>query len=58
MRTTRVPVPLRWLVAAVLLAGVSWALLVPPWQAPDEDAHFAYVQTIAELGRASCRERV
>ena len=51
MRTTRVPVPLRWLVAAVLLAGVSWALLVPPWQAPDEDAHFAYVQTIAELGR-------
>ena len=45
------PVPLRWLVAAVLLAGVSWALLVPPWQAPDEDAHFAYVQTIAELGR-------
>ena len=51
MPWTRVPVPLRWLVAAALLAGVSWALLVPPWQAPDEDAHFAYVQTVAELGR-------
>jgi 4-amino-4-deoxy-L-arabinose transferase-like glycosyltransferase len=51
MRRTRVPVPLRWLVAAALLAGLSWALLVPPWQAPDEDAHFAYVQTVAELGR-------
>src|SRR5690349_12485556 len=51
MRPSRVPVPLRWLVGAALLAGIAWALLVPPWQAPDEDAHFAYVQTLAELHR-------
>jgi hypothetical protein len=35
----------------VALAGVAWVFAVPPWQVPDEDAHFAYVQTIAELGR-------
>ena len=40
--------PLRWLLLAVGLAGVVWALAVPAWQAPDEDSHFAYVQTLAE----------
>ncbi len=47
----RLPAALGWLLAAVALAGVAWALLVPPWQVPDEDAHFAYAQTLAELGR-------
>jgi 4-amino-4-deoxy-L-arabinose transferase-like glycosyltransferase len=47
----KVPVALRWVVAAALLVGTAWALLVPAWQAPDEDAHFAYVQTVVELGR-------
>jgi 4-amino-4-deoxy-L-arabinose transferase-like glycosyltransferase len=51
MRMPDVPAALRWLVAAVLLAGVAWALVVPAWQVPDEDAHFAYVQTLAELHR-------
>jgi hypothetical protein len=51
MPTPRVPASLRWLLCAVALAGVAWVFVVPPWQVPDEDAHFAYVQTIAELGR-------
>jgi hypothetical protein len=45
------PAALRFGLAAVALAGVAWALLVPAWQVPDEDAHFAYVQTLAELHR-------
>jgi hypothetical protein len=51
MRPRRVPAPLKWLLAAVALSGIAWAFVVPPWQVPDEDAHFAYVQTVAELQR-------
>jgi 4-amino-4-deoxy-L-arabinose transferase-like glycosyltransferase len=49
-RVTAVPRPLAALLAVTVLLGVAWALLLPPFQAPDEDAHFAYVQTIAERG--------
>lgn len=42
----RLPVPLALLLAAVALIGITWALLVPPWQAPDETTHFAYVQSL------------
>ncbi len=49
MRGARIPKALRWLLVAVTLAGVTWALVVPPWQVPDEDSHFAYAQTVAEL---------
>ena len=44
----RIPRPLAGLLIAVALFGIAWALLVPPFQAPDEDSHFAYVQTLAE----------
>jgi hypothetical protein len=37
------------LVAA--LNAVCWSLITPPFQAPDEPAHFAYVQQLAETGR-------
>ncbi len=30
--------------------GAAWSLLTPPFQVPDETAHFAYVQSIAENG--------
>lgn len=36
------------LLAIVLIVGLSWALIVPPWQSPDELDHFAYVQSLAE----------
>ncbi|HXE44433.1 MAG TPA: DUF2142 domain-containing protein [Conexibacter sp.] len=43
-----VPAPLRALLGAVLLLGLAWALLVPPFQAPDEPAHVGYVQSLVE----------
>jgi hypothetical protein len=46
----RAPAALVLLLAVVALLGVGWALLVPAWQAPDENSHFAYVQSLAERG--------
>ena len=42
------PAPLSLLLTATLLLGCVWALVVPPFQAPDENAHVAYVQSLAE----------
>ena len=39
------------LVLLLLLAfslRVIWVFLIPPWQAPDEPAHFAYIAHIGE----------
>jgi 4-amino-4-deoxy-L-arabinose transferase-like glycosyltransferase len=47
-RRGSVPPSLGALVAIVVIVGLAWALLVPPWQSPDEVAHFAYVQSLAE----------
>ncbi len=48
-RATRtLPRSLLLLLCAVALLGVSWALFVPPFQAPDENSHFGYVQRLAE----------
>lgn len=35
---------------AVLFAGINWAGLIPLWQTPDEQAHFAQAQDFAALG--------
>ena len=43
-----VPAPLAALLGIVVITGIVWALFVPPWQSPDETAHFAYAQSIAE----------
>lgn len=43
-----VPLSLATLVAIVALAGVTWAVVVAPWQSPDEVAHYAYVESLAE----------
>lgn len=48
--TARPPAPLLLLLLAVAMLGVIWALLNPPWQAPDEQWHFGYAQTLAERG--------
>jgi hypothetical protein len=34
---------------------VAWSLVMPPFQGPDEMAHFAYVQHLAETGEAPDR---
>jgi 4-amino-4-deoxy-L-arabinose transferase-like glycosyltransferase len=40
-----------WMCALVALAnGLVWSLIVPPFQVPDENAHYAYVQQLAEAG--------
>jgi 4-amino-4-deoxy-L-arabinose transferase-like glycosyltransferase len=47
-RVRTVPPPLAALAALVAIFGVTWALLVPPWQSPDEPQHFAYAESIAQ----------
>jgi 4-amino-4-deoxy-L-arabinose transferase-like glycosyltransferase len=40
-----------WMCALVALAnGLTWSLIVPPFEVPDENAHYAYVQQVAERG--------
>jgi Predicted membrane protein (DUF2142) len=40
-----------WLCALVALAnGLAWSLIVPPFEVPDENAHYAYVAQVAERG--------
>ncbi|MFZ0042166.1 MAG: DUF2142 domain-containing protein [Solirubrobacteraceae bacterium] len=34
--------------AIVVVVGFGWALVVPPWQSPDEPEHFGYAQRLAE----------
>jgi len=38
------------LLGLALLRGLLYALLVPPWQAPDEPGHFEYAWAIARRG--------
>lgn len=47
-RVPRVPAPLAILLAVVALFVAIWALIIPAWGGPDEDVHFAYVQTLVE----------
>ena len=40
-----------WLCAlAALVNTVAWSLLIPPFHAPDENAHFGFAQYVAETG--------
>ena len=48
LRRLAPPRPLAALLAIVVIVGLAWALVVPPWQSPDESTHFAYVQSLAE----------
>lgn len=38
--------------AIAFALAASWALITPPFDAPDETENFAYAQTVAENGRA------
>lgn len=41
-----------WVCALVaILNSACWAILIPPLQGPDEQAHLAYVQQLAENGK-------
>jgi 4-amino-4-deoxy-L-arabinose transferase-like glycosyltransferase len=50
IRLRSVPVPLRLILAVALVEMVCWVAFAPPWQGPDEPAHFAYAQHLAEVG--------
>jgi 4-amino-4-deoxy-L-arabinose transferase-like glycosyltransferase len=50
-RRPRVPRALGALLGATALLGISWSLVTPPFQTPDENWHVAYLQTIAEQGK-------
>ena len=39
------------------LGAACWSVITPPFQAPDEQAHFAYVQNLAETGRLPSSNR-
>lgn len=40
-----------WMCALVAtLSAACWSVITPPFQAPDEQAHFAYIQNLAETG--------
>jgi len=48
LRRLAPPRPLALLLLVVVATGLVWSLTVPSFQAPDETAHFAYVQSLAE----------
>jgi 4-amino-4-deoxy-L-arabinose transferase-like glycosyltransferase len=41
-----------------LVSGLSYSLIVPPWQAPDEPGHLEYARLLAEKGRPLTREDI
>src|ERR1700679_717399 len=49
-RLRRIPVA-AWICALVAIVNaVSWSVISPPFQLPDESDHFAYVEHLAETG--------
>jgi hypothetical protein len=45
-----------WLFAIAALNFACWALITPPFQAPDEVDHFAYTQSLVERGEPPSRD--
>jgi Predicted membrane protein (DUF2142) len=52
-------VPLAGWTCALLatLSAACWSVVTPPFQAPDEPSHFAYVQLLAETGQLPSSEQ-
>ena len=44
----RMPRALAYLLTATFLVALAWALVTPAFQAPDENSHFGYVQSLAD----------
>jgi 4-amino-4-deoxy-L-arabinose transferase-like glycosyltransferase len=44
-----------WVFAIAALNFMCWALITPPFQAPDEVDHFAYTQSLVERGEGPAR---
>lgn len=50
LRRLTPPTSLAILLGIVVIVGLCWALLVPPWQSPDEISHYAYAESLAAGG--------
>jgi 4-amino-4-deoxy-L-arabinose transferase-like glycosyltransferase len=51
VRTLRAVPRAAWVCAAIaIINAFCWALILPPFQVPDEPSHFAYVKQLAETG--------
>ncbi|MFQ5886597.1 MAG: glycosyltransferase family 39 protein, partial [Anaerolineae bacterium] len=46
-----------FIVVAYLVVGALYALKTPPWEAPDEPAHYNYIAYLAEKGRFPVLQR-
>lgn len=40
-----------WLILSIFFLSLTWALFIPLWHTPDEQAHFGHVAYIAEGGK-------
>jgi 4-amino-4-deoxy-L-arabinose transferase-like glycosyltransferase len=49
-RLRAAPLPLVLLLGSAAILSLAWALSTPAFQAPDEEAHFAYAQHLSETG--------
>lgn len=56
MRWPRIPWPLAALLAVAALQALTWAIITPPFQGPDEAEHAAYAQHLAETGNSVTRK--
>lgn len=49
-RIRRTPLPLAVLLVLALAQGIAWSMMTTPFNGPDEPAHLAYSQIVAETG--------
>lgn len=49
-RAASIPTPLAVILAVAALQSIAWNLATPAFQGPDENAHYAYIQYLAETG--------
>ena len=51
------PLVLAILLAVAAVHGTAWVVVTAPWNGPDEVAHFAYAEHLAQTGHAPQRNR-
>lgn len=57
VRGVSVPRPLAVLLVLAVVEVFAWITVIPPFQGPDEAAHFAYTQSLAETGHRPAFDR-
>jgi 4-amino-4-deoxy-L-arabinose transferase-like glycosyltransferase len=49
---------LPWLICFTILRGLTYMLITPPWQAPDETTHFQFMELLTQRSLAEIRSIV